>query len=169
VWLGDTEVTALRGEALAAYRARRVGFVFQDHHLLPQLTALENVLVPTLAAGRPGADAEGRASDLLAAVGLSGRAASLPARLSGGECQRVAVARALVSQPDLLLCDEPTGNLDADNGHAVMALLTELARTQGTTLLVVTHNAEHAAALDRRLELRAGALRPVQRAPGGSP
>ena len=112
VRLGATEVTALAGAALADFRSRQVGFVFQDHHLLSQCSALENVLLPTLAARGGDADAPARAKDILRRVGLGQRLHSFPAELSGGERQRVAVARALVNGPPLLLCDEPTGNLD---------------------------------------------------------
>jgi predicted ABC-type transport system involved in lysophospholipase L1 biosynthesis ATPase subunit len=157
---GATEITALLGPALAAFRARRVGFVFQDHHLLPQLTARENVLLPALAlARRADAVALDRADELLARVGLADRAGAFPATLSGGERQRVAIARALLNRPGLLLGDEPTGNLDQERGAAVVDLFLELARAEGVTVLMVTHNATHAARCDRALELRGGCLR----------
>jgi len=155
---GETEVTSLTGRALADFRATQVGFVFQDHHLLPQLTALENVLLPTLAPGAKRTNAAGRARRLLERVGVLPRAESFPARLSGGERQRVALARALVNEPGLLLCDEPTGNLDRDSGSQVVSLLLELAREQGVTVLMVTHNLEHATRFARRLQLRDGRL-----------
>jgi ABC-type lipoprotein export system ATPase subunit len=155
VRLGEVEVTALSGEALTAFRASAVGFVFQDHHLLPQLTALENVLLPTLAAGK----SEGAvAGDLLQRVGVAQRGEAFPTQMSGGERQRVAVARALINSPRLLLCDEPTGNLDQESGAAIISLLLELARQQGVTVLMVTHNLAHAARFDRCLQLREGQL-----------
>lgn len=155
--LGEMEVTGLEGEALAAYRARRVGFVFQDHHLLPQLTATENVLVPALAARRAG-EAEERAAELLERMGVAPRAGAFPAQLSGGERQRVAVARALINGPSLLLCDEPTGNLDAENASGVVDLFLEIAKRDGVTVLMVTHNLAQAQRFDRCLELKAGRL-----------
>ncbi len=159
IHLGQTEVTSLRGQSLAEFRARALGFVFQDHHLLPQLTAIENVLVPTLAS-RPTADANARASALLDRVGLSERRDSFPSRLSGGERQRVAIARALINRPQLLLADEPTGNLDQDTGASVISLLLELAADQGATVMMVTHNPEQAARCQRTLRLREGRLVP---------
>ncbi|HEY3418839.1 MAG TPA: ABC transporter ATP-binding protein [Armatimonadota bacterium] len=157
VMLGDIEVTSLGGAAMSEYRAQRVGFVFQDHHLLPQLTALENVLLPTLAA-RKQEGADTRARGLLERVGITERAAAFPAQLSGGERQRVAVARALINSPCLLLCDEPTGNLDRESGAATVSLLLELAREQQTIVLMVTHNAEHAARFAKSLLLTGGQL-----------
>ncbi|MFW5866955.1 MAG: ABC transporter ATP-binding protein [Armatimonadota bacterium] len=163
VHLGDTDVTSLGGEALAAYRAGDVGFIFQDHHLLPQLTATENVLLPTLAAGA-GEGAEGRASELLQRVGVADRSDAFPARLSGGERQRVAAARALINEPALLLCDEPTGNLDRGSGDRLVALLRELAE-DGVTVLMVTHNTRQAGLLERGLLLTEGTLEPWEGAP----
>ncbi|HOS42086.1 MAG TPA: ABC transporter ATP-binding protein [Armatimonadota bacterium] len=163
VRLDDGEVTTLGGAALAAYRATHVGFIFQDHHLLPQLTAWENVLLPTLAAGtREGAAA--RARQLLERMGIAERADAFPAQMSGGERQRAAVARALVNGADLLLCDEPTGNLDRAAGEAVVDLLLPLA-VEGVIIIMVTHNRELAARFGRVLELRAGRLSPLQEDP----
>jgi len=159
VRLGDVVVTALDGDRLAEYRRRSVGFVFQDHHLLPQCTVRENVLLPALAAGRAEA-AAGRASELLQRVDLAGRENDFPQHLSGGERQRVAIARALVNDPPLVLCDEPTGNLDRDTMQSVAALFVELARERDTMMLIVTHNLELAAHFSRCSELRGGALRP---------
>ncbi len=156
VRLGDVDVAALEGASLAAFRACQVGFIFQDHHLLPQLTAIENVLLPSLAAHR--GDALPRARELLDRVGLLRHADSLPARMSGGERQRVAVARAMINDPALLLCDEPTGNLDRDTGEAVVNLFLELARANGTTVVMVTHNLDFARRFERCLELRNGRL-----------
>ena len=159
VRLGDTVVTTLQGKGLALFRASRVGFVFQDHHLLPQLSALENILLPTLASGN-GAEAEGRARELVARVGLSERQAAFPGQLSGGERQRVALARALMNGAKLLLCDEPTGNLDRQTGAAAVSLLLELASQHGVTVLMVTHNVEQAQRFGRCLQLRDGELSP---------
>lgn len=165
VRLGEIDVTALDGPALASYRARAVGFIFQDHHLLPQLTALENVALPALAAGNADGAAE-RARSLLERMGVGDRALAFPAKLSGGERQRVAAARALINGARLLLCDEPTGNLDRQTGARLVELLRELA-TEGVTVLMVTHNVEHAALLGRRLLLRAGRLEPWEEAEEG--
>ncbi|MCX5683209.1 MAG: ABC transporter ATP-binding protein [Planctomycetota bacterium] len=150
-------------EALAAVRNRRIGFVFQLHHLLPQCTALENVLVPTLAPGatRSAADAEADARKLLARVGLADRLSYRPGQLSGGERQRVAVARALINKPAILLADEPTGSLDRASAEELALTLAELNRADGMTLVVVTHSASLAAQMGRRLELCDGRLAPV--------
>src|SRR5262245_15209388 len=147
--------------ALAEFRNRHVGFVFQDHHLLPQCSVLENVLVPTLVVrdGDPTAF-EVEARRLLDRVGLSGRIEHRPAELSGGERQRAAIARALVRKPMLLLADEPTGNLDRKTAHAVGELLTELHHQEGTMLVVVTHSADLANVFPRRVEMSDGRLNP---------
>lgn len=166
VRLGEIDVTALDGPALAAFRAREVGFIFQDHHLLPQLTAIENVALPALAAGTTDGAAD-RARALLERMGVGGRAEAFPAELSGGERQRVAAARALINGARLLLCDEPTGNLDRETGARLVEMLRELA-SDGVTVLMVTHNTEQAALLDRRLLLRAGALAPWEEAAKGA-
>lgn len=137
---------------LAAFRNRRVGFVFQDHLLLPQCTVLENVLVPTLV-GDSDAEAPARARELLERVGLAERLEHRPAELSGGERQRVSLARALIRQPPLLLCDEPTGNLDRAAGDVVSTMLFDLHQRQDMVLLVVTHNTELAARCPIRFEL----------------
>jgi len=147
---------------LARFRNRRIGFVFQLHHLLPQCTVLENVLVPTLVGG-DGAEkeeAELRAERLLARVGLGDRLTYRPGRLSGGERERVAVARALVNRPALLLADEPTGSLDRRTAENLMALLAELNEEEGVTLVVVTHAETLAARMGRTLELEDGVLVP---------
>ncbi len=159
VGLGEVKVTALAGQELADFRALSVGFIFQEHHLLPQLTALENVLLPTLAAGTTDG-AEERARELLERVGVAHRADAFPARLSGGERQRVAAARALINGAGLLLCDEPTGNLDRDTGGNLVGLLLELAEQQAVTVLMVTHNVEQAERFGRRLLLRDGRVAP---------
>jgi lipoprotein-releasing system ATP-binding protein len=149
------------GEAeLASFRNRQVGFVFQDHHLLPQCSALENVLIPTMAPGAAvsGSEAEARARQLLDRVGLSARLEHLPAELSGGERQRVAIARALINQPPLILADEPTGNLDRHTADTVADLLLELHRQENTILVLVTHSLELAQRLPRQAELLDGKL-----------
>jgi lipoprotein-releasing system ATP-binding protein len=161
VTLSGSNPFLLDERGLAAFRNKEVGFVFQDHHLLPQLSVLENVLVPTLAARDGDRDAETVAQELLARVGLKPRLHHRPAELSGGERQRVALARALVRKPKLLLCDEPTGNLDRAATEAVAALLLELHRNQGAILVVVTHNLELAARFSRRFRLTENQLHSV--------
>ncbi len=146
---------------LAAFRNERVGFVFQDHHLLPQCTVLENVLVPTLVGRHSENDVVHRARSLLDQVGLGPRIHHLPHELSGGEKQRVAVARALIRNPVLVLCDEPTGNLDHEATNTVADLLLELHSRGQAMLLVVTHNLDLAQRFGRRLQLTDGCLRPV--------
>jgi lipoprotein-releasing system ATP-binding protein len=157
VTLAGEDPARLSEKDLAGFRNRRVGFVFQDHCLLPQLTALENVLVPSLVAPEDPARTA-RARELLQAVGLGERLDHRPAQLSGGEKQRVAIARALVMQPALVLCDEPTGNLDARAAEAVGTLLTDLHRRLRSVLVVVTHSAELAQRFSDRRQLRAGRL-----------
>jgi lipoprotein-releasing system ATP-binding protein len=144
---------------LSAFRNRTVGFLFQDHCLLPQCTVLENVLVPTLIA--PSADDLPRARALLEQVGLAGRVDHRPSELSGGEKQRVALARALIRKPRLLLCDEPTGNLDEASAEAVATLLLDLHREQQSILIVVTHSTALAARFSRRYELHHANLHPA--------
>jgi lipoprotein-releasing system ATP-binding protein len=158
VKLGDEEPFSRSEPELALFRNRVVGFVFQDHHLLPQYTVLENVLVPTLAFAQPGAGDEAWARELLERVGLGGRLSHLPAEISGGERQRAAVARALVNRPRLLLCDEPTGNLDRKSASAVADLLFELHADLRNVLIVVTHSLDLAARFPRRVELTDGRL-----------
>lgn len=156
----DDQYPLMLGEPeLAAFRSRRIGFVFQDHHLLPQCTVLENVLLPLLADSGIDSEALERAKTLLERVGLAGRLEHRPAELSGGERQRVAVARALIHKPLLLLADEPTGNLDRTTAHAVGQLLLELQQQEQTMLIVVTHSQELAAMFQRRLELDEGQLK----------
>ncbi len=143
---------------LAGLRNRRIGFVFQFHHLLPEFSALENVMMPLLIGGAARAEAEPRARELLARVALSQRIAHRPGELSGGERQRVALARALVAAPVLLLADEPTGNLDQRTGEEVFALLRQLHATEHLTSIIVTHNEALAATCDRVLHLANGTL-----------
>ena len=162
VRLDGLDPFALDDTDLAAFRNRRVGFVFQDHHLLPQCSVLENVLVPTLVNVLvPPAEAEAYARQLLDRVGLAGRLDHRPAELSGGERQRVAVARALVLKPVLLLADEPTGNLDRTTAAAVGELLLELTRERQTVLVAVTHSPELARVFPRRMEMNDGTLVPA--------
>ncbi len=142
----------------AGTRARYLGMVFQSFYLIPELDALQNVLMAGRMLGNPGAESRARAHDLLERVGLGGRASHLPAQLSGGERQRVAVARALMNSPRLLLADEPTGNLDERTGEAVIDLLLGLSRETGTALVLVTHNPAHAARTGRALTLHDGRL-----------
>lgn len=149
------DLFALDEEARAALRARAVGFVFQSFQLLPNLTALENVMLPLELAGRPATDA---ARDMLARVGLETRLHHYPRTLSGGEQQRVSLARAFVMRPRILFADEPTGSLDARNGEMVIELMFALHREQGSTLVLVTHDAKLAALCQRRLTLGAGRL-----------
>ena len=147
---------------LAAFRNQRIGFVFQDHHLLPQCSVLENVLLPTIAGGSTRKEHVERARMLLERVGLAERLEHRPAELSGGERQRVAVARALIHKPALLLADEPTGNLDRTTAASVGGLLLELQQLERTMLIVVTHSLDLAARFGRRLELNEGKLGRVQ-------
>jgi lipoprotein-releasing system ATP-binding protein len=154
---------ALKDKDLAAFRNKEIGFIFQDHCLLPQCSVLENVLTPTLvsAGGENGGPANERARTLLDQVGLGDRLDHRPAKLSGGEKQRVALARALVTKPQLLLCDEPTGNLDHKAADVVASLLLELHQQQETILVVVTHSADLAARFPLRYELIDQQLRQV--------
>jgi lipoprotein-releasing system ATP-binding protein len=152
VTLNGRNPFALAPKELASFRNSEIGFVFQDHCLLPQCTVLENVLVPTLV-GRRDPDDAARARELINQVGLTARLGHRPAELSGGEKQRVALARALIRRPHLLLCDEPTGNLDRASADVVASLLLELHRLQRTILIVVTHSAELAGKLPMRFEL----------------
>jgi putative ABC transport system ATP-binding protein len=152
----DTEVTALRGSALADYR-RTIGFVFQRYNLLPGLTVLDNVTAPVLPY-RTGWDKRQRARDLLAAVGLAGRERSLPSRMSGGEQQRIAIARALINTPALLLADEPTGNLDSANAADLLDLLARLRAEHDMTIILASHDPQIAARAERLIRLRDGAV-----------
>jgi len=158
VMIGGCDPFALSEPELARFRNQQVGFVFQDHHLLPQCSAVENVLIPTLPA-RPKQDVVARAHDLLDRVGLRERENHAPAELSGGERQRVALARALINRPSLLLADEPTGNLDRATAEVTASLLLELHRDHHTTLVVVTHSHRLAERFDRRYELVDGILK----------
>lgn len=151
-----------RGNAfLAKARTKLIGYVFQFFHLVPELTAIENVLLAARIAGTPTKIARERAENLLARAGLAERLSHLPTKLSGGECQRVAIARALVNRPPLLLADEPTGNLDERTGESVMQLLADICSENDTALLLVTHNLDFAARAKRQLILRHGVLEEI--------
>jgi lipoprotein-releasing system ATP-binding protein len=163
VWLNGKNPYALDDRGLAAFRNLQVGFVFQDHHLLPQCTVLENVLIPTLMCAGPGGSPLQRARDLLDRVGLGPRMHHRPHQLSGGEKQRVALARALVQRPQLVLCDEPTGNLDHESADAVASLLMALHETQPTILVVVTHNLDLAQRFGARYRISDARLHPLPR------
>jgi putative ABC transport system ATP-binding protein len=156
VWLNGAELTALDEDGRASLRSREVGFVFQSFHLLPSLTAVENVMLPLELAGA--ANAPQRARQALTEVGLEHRLRHYPKQLSGGEKQRVALARAFVTGPSLLFADEPTGNLDNQTGSRILNLLFELNAAAGTTLVLVTHDLEAAARCDRLIELAGGRL-----------
>lgn len=156
VWLEGTELSALDEDGRAEARARHVGFVFQSFHLIPSLTALENVMLPLELAGR--ADARAGAREVLKQVGLESRLGHYPRQLSGGEQQRVAIARAFVTKPSVLFADEPTGNLDSATGARVIQLLFDLNRATGTTLVLVTHDRAIAERCNRVIEMDAGRL-----------
>jgi lipoprotein-releasing system ATP-binding protein len=158
VRIGDAELHRLSDEERVTFRNRRVGFVFQFHHLLPEFTALENVEMPLFIAGLGASERHERAMALLDRVGLAGRASHRPGMLSGGEQQRVAVARALVCEPALLLADEPTGNLDEVTAGELQALVRQMHRETGLTSVIVTHNPVLAASCDRIFRLEGGHL-----------
>jgi len=153
VRIAGTDIHALSERERTLFRRRRIGFVFQFFNLLPTLTVFENVLLPLELQGSIGRSDRERVSDLLEQVGLADRATSFPGRLSGGERQRVAIVRALVHRPDLLLADEPTGNLDADTGNDILKLLDSLTRAEGKTLVMATHSRQVAAVADRVLRI----------------
>lgn len=157
IFLDGQEITGLGEDELALVRGRKIGFVFQSYHLIPTLTAEENVLLPAELAGN-GIHGGKRARELLDRVGLADRRDHYPVQLSGGEQQRVALARAFMACPPILLADEPTGNLDSENGRLVLDLLLSLNREEGTTLVLVTHDQELAGSADRRILLRDGRI-----------
>lgn len=152
----DGSGRSLKGDALAAFRGRRIGFVFQAHHLLPEFTAMENVMIPAYIAGRSNQAAKADAQRLLELVGLKDRCTHKPSELSGGEQQRVAIARALVNSPAVLFADEPTGNLDSATKQEIHKLLFSLRDTLGQTIVIVTHDPELAALCDRSLLMKDG-------------
>ena len=155
--IDGTDVLHLGEKALAAFRNRRIGFVFQAHHLLPEFTALENVMIPALIGGESTAVARNRALELLQTVGLAERTGHKPSELSGGEQQRVAIARALVNRPAILFADEPTGNLDTRTKEEIHRLFFDLRKKMNQTIVIVTHDAGLAALCDRTCTLRDGA------------
>ena len=156
VFIDQRDITDASEDELAPLRNRMIGFVFQSFHLVPSMTAIENIMFPAELLGRP--DAEKKARQLLERVGLEDRADNLPSQLSGGEKQRISLCRAMINDPKLLFADEPTGNLDSQNGRIVLAQLLELKAEQGATLILVTHNPEIAVAADRVLTLIDGRL-----------
>jgi ABC-type lipoprotein export system ATPase subunit len=158
IWFGDQNLAALSGLARARWRNRKVGFIFQAYHLLPELDALENVCLPARMARMPGAAAEARGRELLARVGLAERMEHKPYELSGGEQQRVAIARALINSPELILADEPTGNLDSHTGEEIIELLFAVRADKQSTLLIATHDAKVAARAPRVVELVDGRI-----------
>jgi ABC-type lipoprotein export system ATPase subunit len=159
VWIAGTDLAGLSEAELTAYRRKMVGFVFQDYGLVPNLTALENVMLPMEFARVPRKEAKQRARQLLEAVGLGHRTTHRPNRLSGGEQQRVAIARALANDPAIILADEPTGNLDTKTGTEIVALLSRLVKEQHKTALVVTHDEQIAGAADLRFHIQDGRIR----------
>ena len=164
IHVAGEDISKMKPKALAAFRNRTIGFMFQFHHLLPEFTALENVMMPALIARMPKKTAADNAKRWLDAVGLSHRLDHRPGELSGGEQQRTALARALVADPKLLLADEPTGNLDSTTSGAIHELFDQLNRDAGTAMLVVTHNMDLAARMPRRLLMRDGSLVDEERA-----
>jgi len=157
ITIDGVDITSLREDELAQLRGKKLGFVFQSYHLIPTLTAFENVLLPMEFSGVSNG-AMGRAEHLLESVGLMGRRDHYPVQLSGGEQQRVALARAFMMKPAVLLADEPTGNLDSENGRHVLELLMKLNREEGTTLVLVTHDEMLASQAERRILLRDGRI-----------
>lgn len=160
VWLNETKVSELKGNSLAAFRNRHIGFVFQFHHLLPEFTALENVCIPGWLGNRKKKEVEERAKELLKLLGMAHRMENKPSQLSGGEQQRVAVARALINNPDIIMADEPTGNLDSAHATELHQLFFDLRRQFNQTFLIVTHNEELAAQCDRTIHMKDGRILP---------
>jgi lipoprotein-releasing system ATP-binding protein len=158
VRFGGREIFSLSDSERAKIRNEKIGFVFQFYHLLPEFDAVENVMLPALIAGKARGKARGAAEELIAAVGLEGRMRHKPGQLSGGEQQRVAIARALANEPELLLCDEPTGNLDSDTGRNIIELLWELNKKRKMTLVIVTHDAGIAEEARRVVHIKDGVI-----------
>lgn len=158
--INGTDISSLKNQALARFRNQHIGFVFQFHQLLPEFTALENITIPALIAGRSQREARQRAEELLDFMGLSDRAAHKPAELSGGEKQRVAVARALVNRPAVILADEPSGSLDSANKAELHALFFRLRDEMGQTFVIVTHDEELAKTTDRTIQMKDGKTLP---------
>ncbi len=158
VEIAGVDVSRLGERELAAFRNRHIGFVFQFHHLLPEFTALENVMMPALIGGVPHREAESRALELLEVVGMSHRTSHKPVELSGGEQQRVAIARALVNRPSVVLADEPTGNLDTRNRDEIERLLVDVRERFGQTIVMVTHDEVLASLADRKISMSDGTI-----------
>ena len=158
VWLNNVEMRQLKGNQLAAFRNKHIGFVFQFHHLLPEFTALENVCIPGWLGNRKKKEVEERANELLKMLGLDSRMENKPSELSGGEQQRVAVARALINNPDIIMADEPTGNLDSTHARELHQLFFDLRKQFNQTFLIVTHNEELAAQCDRTVHMKDGRI-----------
>lgn len=162
VEIDGQDVFSLGDKTLSRFRNGRIGFVFQFHHLLPEFTAFENVCIPGLIGKHPRAEVERRAAELLEMMGLAGRRDHKPGQLSGGEQQRVSIARALCKNPALLLCDEPTGALDSKTGAQVLALLRDVSQTYHTTVAIITHNAQIAPLAQRLIRMRNGRIESVE-------
>ena len=158
IFYNGTDICRLKGKLLASFRNNNVGFVFQFHQLLPEFTALENVCIPAYIAGKSKVEAEGKASELLIFLGLSDRLDHKPSELSGGEQQRVAVARALINSPSVILADEPSGNLDSENKNELHKLFFRLRDTFNQTIIIVTHDRQFAAMSDRILQIKDGLI-----------
>ncbi|MBN2746258.1 MAG: ABC transporter ATP-binding protein, partial [Bacteroidales bacterium] len=158
VWINDTELSTLKGNQLAAFRNKHIGFVFQFHHLLPEFTALENICIPAYIARRGKSEAERDALQLLDMLNLKDRAQHKPAELSGGEAQRVAIARALINRPDVVLADEPSGNLDEANSNELHELFVRLRDELSQTFVIVTHDLSLAGKSDRIIKLKDGVI-----------
>lgn len=156
VLIDGTDIFSLSSDALADFRNRKIGFVFQFHHLLPEFTALENVMIPALIARTGASEARRQASDLLSSLGLGHRMEHKPAELSGGEQQRVAIARAVINRPSVILADEPSGNLDSNTKRDIHQLFFDLRDRFGQTVVIVTHDRDLAAMSDRMLEMKDG-------------
>ena len=158
IFYKESDISKLKGKSLAAFRNKNIGFVFQFHQLLPEFTALENVCIPAFIAGKSKAEAETRATELLGFLGLTDRLEHKPSELSGGEQQRVAVARALVNNPSVILADEPSGNLDSQNKNELHKLFFKLRDTFGQTIIIVTHDRQLANMSDRILQIKDGLI-----------